>query len=277
MRTLLLSIFVATGTAVGQTESPAPGPQFDVASVKPNTGVERGVEIGFPSPGWFHARNVWLRFLVQNAWNVKDYQVVGGPGWAASERYDIDAKTDGKASRDQMWLMLQTLLRDRFRLALHHESKEWPVYNLVAASKGGIKLQATKEGSCLQRNPEAAPAPDAPNTNVCGSSQWSARHVNGTAISIQQFTAMLANILQRPVADNTGFTGTFDVHLSWTPDQTTPGLMAPGLAPPPIPSDNAAGPTIFNVLVDQLGLKLQAAKGSVDVLVVDRAERPSGN
>ena len=274
----MLFILVAAGTAMSEAQSPVSPPQrFDVASVKPNSGVERGVQIDFPSPGRFYAQNVWLRFLIQNAWNVKDYQVVSGPGWAASERYNIDAKTNPSTSREQIRLMIQALLQDRFQLVLHRESRSLPVYHLGMASKDGSKLLPSKKGSCIERNSEPAPAPGSPIPNYCGISQWSPRSLIGTAITMQQFISTLENILQRPVIDETGFTATFDVNLSWIPDQVTPGLLAPGVSPSPLPSPNDAGPTIFTALAEHLGLRLQAAKGPVDVLVIDHAERPSAN
>jgi len=271
-----LLILVATSTALSQQRSAVVRSQFDVISVKPNPGLERGVQFSFPSPGRFHAQNVWLRFLIQNAWDVKDYQVESGPAWAASDRYDIDAKTDPNTSREQMRLMIQTLLEDRFQLLIHHESRSLPVYHLVATSKGGIKLQPSKKGSCLERNSDPVPTPGPSTKTYCGGSEWSPQSLIGNAITTQQFTTMLGNILQRPVIDETGFTATFDVRLSWIPDQMTPGLMAPGVTPRPLPSPNSEGPTIFTALAD-LGLRLQAAKGPVDIIVIDRAERPSAN
>jgi uncharacterized protein (TIGR03435 family) len=272
-----LLIVIASGASMGQSQSPDSRPQFEVVSVKPHTGAERAVQIGFPSPGRFEAQNVWLRFLIQNAWNVKDYQVVSGPGWAASERYDIEAKTDPNTSREQMRLMIQTVLEDRFQLVLHHESRSLPVYHLVTGSKDGSKLSPSKEGRCIERDPSPAAIPRSPSSSYCGSSQWSPQSLIGTAITMQQFTTMLENILQRPVIDETGFTAKFDVRLTWVPDQVTPGLLAPGVSPPPLPSANDSSPTIFNALAEDLGLRLRAEKGPVDILVIDRAERPSAN
>jgi uncharacterized protein (TIGR03435 family) len=276
-----LFILLTSSAAICKAQSPAPRPQFDVVSVKPNTGTGRGVQIGSPSPGRFRAENVWLRFLIQNAWNVKDYQIVGGPAWAASDRFNIDATADSKTTREQMRSMIQTMLEDRFQLALHHESKELPVYDLVAAPKGGIRIQVSKEGSCVPRAPDSQPpAPPAAGQSppvFCGSTQWSPQNVSGNSISMQQFTTLLANILQHPVIDKTGFTGTFDVHLNWTPDQRTPGMMAPDVPPPVLPSADDQGPTLFTVLEEQLGLKLQPGKGPVDILVIDHAEKPSAN
>ena len=246
-------------------------PRFEVVSVKPNNSLDRAVRINFPSPGRFVAQNVWLRFLIQNAWNVRDYQVVAGPGWAASDRFDIEAKGDAKASREEMRLMLQHLLEDKFQLTIHHESRNLPLYRLVAAPDGS-KLHEPEKGRCLEQG--AQPAPGKPE---CGSSEWSPRSLSGTAITMQQFTAMLQNILQRPVIDQTGFGGPFDVTLNWVPDQTTPGLLAPGVEPPPLPATNDSGPTIFNAIAESLGLRLQASKGPVDILVIDRAEKPPAN
>src|SRR5215472_16303958 len=170
MNVRLLFILVAAGTAMSQAQSPVSlPPRFDVASVKPNSGVERSVQIDFPSPGRFYAQNVWLRFLIQTAWNVKNYQVVSGPGWAASDRYDVDAKADPSTSREQIRLMIQALLQDRFQLALHHESRSLPIYHLVTASKDGSKLQPSKSGSCIERNSEPAPAPGSRSPTYCGS------------------------------------------------------------------------------------------------------------
>lgn len=268
---------LAVGTVVAHSQSSSSNPQFDVVSVKPNTGIERSVQINFPSPGRFHAENVWLRFLIQNAWNVKDYQVVSGPGWAASDRYDIDAKTGRPASREEMRLMLQSLLQDRFRLVIRHETRSLPVYHLVAAPTTGSKLQPAETGNCVERNSDPAPTPSSRQPNYCGSSEWGPHSLIGNAITMQQFTTMLENILQRPVIDETGFTARFNVRLIWVADQVTPGLRAPGVPPPPAPSPIDNGPTIFTALAEHLGVRLQATKGPVDILVIVGAEKPAAN
>jgi len=154
--------------------------KFEVATIKRNTSGERRVDIGGPSPDKFQASNVWLRFLIQWAWNVKGYQIEGGPGWAGSERYDINATKDPAAGLEQTKLMLQALLEDRFQLTLHPETKESQVYELVAA-KGGIKLQASKDGSCVAP-PNTPPSPGRDPTRDCGFMAMSPRNVEGTAI-----------------------------------------------------------------------------------------------
>lgn len=129
---------------IGVAQSPqiAPRPKFEVASIRRNTSGHPGVTIGAISRARFDAQNVWVRFLVEYAWNVRDFQLSGGPAWAASDRYDIRATKDAGASLAQTRLMLQTLLEDRFQLTLHPETKESQVYALVAA-RGGIKLRAS--------------------------------------------------------------------------------------------------------------------------------------
>ncbi len=258
----MTALFVLVTAAISQAQSP-PDPQFEVASIKLNTSGARAVSIGASSPRAFKAENVWLRFLIETAWNVKDYQVSGGPDWATSNRYDIDARTDTDASFEQMRPMLQDLLKDRFQLALHRESKDLPVYALVAA-KGGIKLKVSTKENCIPRD--------------CDGLATSPRSLNGTAISMEQLTTALSNTMQRTVIDQTGFTGPFDVHLEWIEDQSTPGFYAPGLQPPPsaLPA-NGSGPTVFTVLQEQLGLKLESTKGPVTILVIDHAVRPSAN
>jgi uncharacterized protein (TIGR03435 family) len=267
-RQRLLIALILTAAAPGQTRLPPASAQFEVASVKPHPGVDRPVSIGSPSPGRFRAENVWLRFLIEMAWNVKDFQVSGGPAWASSDRFDISAEIPANVRFEEMRPMLQYLLEDRFQLALHRASKELPVYALVAA-KGGIKLQTSGEGDCVSRQKPR---------DSCGSMMTSPRSISGTAISMEQFTAALSNTMQRTVIDKTGFAGKFDVHLEWTEDQSTPGLYAPGLRPAgPAASPDLSGPAIFTVLQEKLGLKLESATAPVPTLVIDHAAKPSAN
>jgi uncharacterized protein (TIGR03435 family) len=275
-----MPLIVFTATSLGQTQSPPARPQFDVASIKLNAGGARAVSIGAPSPGTFRAENIWLRFLIEMAWNVKDFQVSGGQVWATSNRYDINARAPGNATFEQMRPMLQTLLEDRFQLALHRESKELPVYALVPG-KGGIKPKVSGKENCITEDPNAPPSTPAPGRQAlpsCGAMMTSPRNLHGTAISMEQLIAALSNTMQRTVVDQTGFTGPFDVHLEWTEDQSTPGFWAPGLAPPAsaLPTDGSR-PSIFTVLQEQLGLRLESTKGPVEMLVIDHAERPSAN
>jgi uncharacterized protein (TIGR03435 family) len=270
--------FVATvGAAKPQISVPVPRAEFDVASIEANNSGTREVKIGASSPGTFNAENVWLRFVIQLAWNVKDFQVLGGPGWAASERYDINAKTATGATFEQMKPMIQALLEDRFHLALHPENRELPVYELTTA-KGGVKLQASQAGSCVTRDSAfGLPATGQKPPDFCGNMTMSPRSIAGNGISMQQIATALSNALRRTVVDKTGLTGVFDVHVEWTADQSTPGLLAPGLAPVANEPPADAGGSLFTVIQEQLGLRLQSGKAPVEVLVIDHAERPGAN
>jgi uncharacterized protein (TIGR03435 family) len=168
--------------------------------------------------------------------------------------------------------MLKALLEDRFGLKLHAETREMPVYALVTTRN--VKLQETKEGSCTAPHPNS---PDLPGQRpVCGNIGMSNHSVGGIGISMAQLAATLSNVLQRTVLDQTRLTGSFDVHVEWTADQSTPGLFAPGLEPPAAPVPDG-GASIFTAIREKLGLSLEAKKGLVTVLVIDEAERPSAN
>lgn len=137
-------------TALGVFGQSGTRPKFEVASVKPS--LDPGFMAVRPLPGRLTA-NASLRLLMQNAYTVQPFQIVGGPGWINSERYAIEAKAAGNAGRAQMFLMLQSLLEDRFQLKIHRETRELPVYNLVTA-KSGLKLPPPKEGACLSPTPD---------------------------------------------------------------------------------------------------------------------------
>ncbi len=272
-RSIAIGLALAVAGAVQSQDVPL-RPKFEVASIKRNTLGGFGIRILAPSPRRFEADNVWLRLLIQTAWNVKDYQITGGPGWAGSDRYDVQATTDSDASFDQKRLMLQALLEDRFQLMLHRETKESQVYELVAA-KGGVKLPPSIYETCVV--PPRAQSPGRDPSKDCGFMRMSPSSVDATAINMEQLALALSNALQRTVIDRSGLTGIFDVRLEWTADQSTPGLMAPGLPPAAPNATDPNGKSIFTTVQEQLGLKLESAKGPVDFLVIDRLERPSEN
>jgi len=210
-------------------------------------------------------------------------QVVGGPDWINSHGYDIEAKPGGNTDPKQIWLMWQTLLADRFKLRLHREIRELPIYNL-AASKSGPKLPAAEKADCV---PPGTPPRHVPGKVDCGyvSGPFSGYtagllHIKGSKVHMADLIRELALILDRPVLDKTEFTGEFDLNLSFTADEATMGL--PGSGGPGdrgshrLPTDPNY-PNISAALEEQLGLKLVPAKGPVEVLVIDHAERPTTN
>ncbi len=223
--------------------------------------------------------NLALRRLILNAYGVQDYQLSGDPPWLASEHYDIQATAAGNTSVQQMeGPMLQVLLEERFKFTLHRETRQLLVYEL-AVSKGGAKLQLSKEGSCtpysVDSPPPPASTPGQPNSNFCGlhlSVNGLNRTVDGEGVTMTAFAASLSrnytSDLGRNVLDTTGLSGAFDVHLKWAIQPLTgAGDVAP----------DVTGPSVFNALQDQLGLRLESAKGPVEVLVIDHIEKPAAN
>jgi uncharacterized protein (TIGR03435 family) len=272
-------------TAFALFAQPGTRPKFEVASIKPS--MERGFMAVRPLPGRLTA-TATVRVLMQNAYAMQPFQIVGGPDWINSERYGIEAKADGDASRAQMFLMLQSLLEDRFHLKTHRETKELPVYALVAA-KSGLKLPTPKEGSCVSPAADAAPdwyggrvAPPQPGPTPlarCGEAKVVlvlepiGARIQGGKVGMAELARILSMALGRAVIDKTGFTGLFDAKLDFTPDETTAALPPP----PPGTQQQFTNPSILVALQEQMGLRLEATKGPVDVIVVDAVERPSAN
>lgn len=188
-----------------------------------------------------------------------------------ADPYDVKAKGNGSADLDKFRLMLRSMLEDRFHLMLHRETKELPVYELVAA-KGGFKFAASKEGSCLPPDPNRPPpAPDGPIPRICGGARMGRGLIDVVGVTMPRLIFILSDTLGRAVVDKTGFTGTFDAHLEFTPDEGT------GNVPGQAATVDLPGPSIFTALQEQLGLRLEPAKGPVEVLVIDHVERPSEN
>ena len=194
--------------------------------------------------------------------------------------YDIEAKPEANTDQKHAWLMLQTLLADRFRLTLHRETRELPVYDLTA-KKSGIKLPAAKEANCVSFQPGTTPQ-SIPGSVDCGYAPLllssTGLRMNGRKLHMADLVRELAMTLGQPVMDKTGFTGEFDLNLNYTDEALT---KSPVSAAPDDPGSNRlpAEPNLSIVFaaMEQLGLKLQPAKGPVEVLVVDHAERPTAN
>jgi uncharacterized protein (TIGR03435 family) len=194
--------------------------------------------------------------LVQQAWAISGYRIYGGPSWLDSTRFNIAAKAPdgaGNLTLDQMRPMLQTLLTDRFHLVLHRDTKELPLYRLVV-SKNGKKFRE----SAASGEPQ---------------SRMGTGQITDEKASLDALASQLGQQLGRFVVNETGLGGDFAFHLEWTPD---PGQNLGGDSDTPPPA-GADGPSIFTALQEQLGLKLESAKGPVEVLVIDNAEKPDAN
>ncbi len=274
----------ASGT---QAESQK-APEFEVASIKPTKAGTPGFFINMRPGGRFSATGITVKFLLEQAYDVKDSQVIGAPSWTDSERYDIDAKPDeaeiaktNKLSpderRQELMKMLQSLLADRFKLSLGHDTRELPVYALVVA-KNGPKFHE----STIKPTPNQPDAPLPPPGQ--GGPPRQGIRMNGrgdltvTYVDVPMFADLLSRMVGRIVVDKTGLTGKYDFTLKWTPDEGQGMMGGPprpdGIAPPP---PDPSGPSIFTALQEQLGLKLDSQKAMTDVLVIQHVERPTEN
>jgi len=251
----------------------AAGPQFEVVSVKPNISASDQVDFAAPVGGRFKATNVSVRMLIMRAYKVKNFEVSGGPSWIGSDRYDIAAtSSDINNDEAQFKLMLQALLADRFKLAVHRETRQMPVYALLPA-KDGLKLPEAM-GNCVEHG---TPPPSTPFF-LCGGFMMDGSHLEGRRISMAQFAGALSNMLGRPVIDQTGYGRAFDVRLEFAPESIA-ALGGGGFGAPTLPSDapDSSTPTIFTAIQQQLGLPLESQKGPAGILVIDHAEKPSAN
>jgi len=223
----------------------APGtPAFDVASVKPTRngrnaeGFSRS-SVNVPSPGRFLATNSSLDECIRWAYEVKDYQI-SGPDWLNSDAasFDIEAKAPPETPIAQIRLMVQTLLAERFKLRLHRETRMLSIYVLVAG-KNGPKLQAGDADGRMGTS--------------TGGGRMVAHHV-----SMAQFAYQLSREIGRPVFDKTGIEGAFDITLEYAPVNS---------------ADAGPRPSIFTAIQERTGLRLEAAKGPVEILVIDHMEK----
>jgi len=257
-RTLLAILFVSTAMA----QSPRPAfTEFEVAAVKPAEANAVGRWIRMQTVHQFVAHNSTLLYLIAPAYNVSPHAISGGPAWVDADRFEITAKAPGeiRPTWDEQMAMLRKLLADRFQLTFHREPREMPAYVLTVA-KGGSKL---KESAPAAVPPEGPPplvfvlAPDVVRMNARGVTL-------AEVVSVMQRAA-----LPHPVLDRTGLTGLYDFDLEFAPDETVFGGV--------LKATDTSRPGLFTAIQQQLGLRLESTKAAVDTIVIDRAERPSGN
>lgn len=272
------------GVAAPQTQATAPE-SFEVASIKPSAPDSRMMRMmgTSSSDGRYTASNVTVKMLIQQAYDLKDYQISGGPTWLTSDRYDIVAKAETpNIDHERLKVLLQSLLAERFKIQVHRETKELPIYALVVG-KNGPKLH---ESEVKPSTPGGAGGASAGGGTAGILSAAIPRGGSGGGkfsfqmAPISTLVSMLSQQLGRVVLDKTGLTGKYDITLEYALDETQRGMMFGGMAPPatdsPLPADTSR-PSIFTAVQEQLGLKLEATKGPVETLVIDHLEKPSGN
>ena len=256
MRRWLFLLVVMPALLRGQTPTPL---AFDVTSVKPTSADDLRFAFRIEPDGTVFASGITLKRLVMTAYGLQGFRIVGGPDWTASARWNVQAKHQGIASLDQIHDMLRTLLEERFQLHTHQETRNLPVYVLVV-DRNGPKVPRTQDVSA-KPTVQAVPG--------------SVRLTNATSAT---FASQLSYSVARPVIDETRLSGTFDFALMWTPLPNEDGVPTTAGLPAGVSEQASAigeGASIFTAIREQLGLRLNATRGPVDVLVIDHVKKPT--
>lgn len=256
MKHLFAGIVLSAGLLCGQAG-------FDVVSIKPSDPFAGNMHIGIGPSGSFEASGVNLMTLIAQAYDVRGFQIDGGTGWMVDDKYTIVTKDEAKSptgaelsamndaqrqqAHDRQMAKLRAMLADRFQLKTHRETKEMPVYELTVA-KGGVKMQVAPE--------------DGNNDVSLNSSRTNEARtgVEAKRLPMEVLTRFLSNQVGRTVVDRTGLTAHYNFKFVYSADM-----------------GDTTGPSIFTAVQEQLGLKLESGKGPVEVVVIDRVERPSGD
>ena len=238
-----ISVFLFSAVAFGQPAAPA----FDVASVKPSTGNIADFRV-YPG-GRLHITGQTVNIILRQAYGLEHYQISGGPPWLDTDRFDIEAKAEGEPTREQMMVMLQTLLADRFQLKVRRETQDENVYALVVA-KGGHKLKPPTGDRSYVSLWRYDP-PTEPGVHYA---------LRGKKADLALIAKHIGQQMSRPVVDRTGITGEFDFEVDFAIDDKP-----------------ESGPTLMAAIQATLGLKLEPAKAPMETLVVEHVEKPSAN
>jgi len=267
-------------------QQPAPAREFDVVSIKPSP---PGASNRLPriNPGRVEIYNTTLRRLIgmtHSRFAFDPRQVVGGPSWIDSERFDLIAtmnlppQFDSSGVPAGLVAMLRTLVEERFQVKTHNERREGDVYALTFARsdrKTGADLRSVPDmcAAAMKEQSGATPAPPRKGPPQCSFGGPPGKLI-GTGVTMAMIANVLSDHVGRLVVDRTGLAGSFDFELNFDP--ASAAKAPPGAPPGPLPVDDTK-PSIFTALQEQLGLKLESTRGPIDVLVVDQAERPAAN
>ena len=269
---VLIATLTVPAVIAGQSSASPPGddrPRFDTASVKPNQSPEAGINNRF-SPGRFAYVNTPLWVLITLAYDVPSERVLDIPDWARRDKYDITAthSPEYRAFSQQQRAMLQRLLEERFSLKAHRETREMPVYELIKARSDG-QLGRWLHAATLDCSPGSTA-----DLSQCGT-RIIPGLIDGKWVPWQMLLDQLPSAVGRTVIDKTGLQGRFEVRLEWSPDPSvsrSPEAVASATVAAATPGERVG---IFTALPEQLGVKLQDARAPLEVLVIDRLERPT--
>jgi uncharacterized protein (TIGR03435 family) len=268
---LLAGLNAGPGSQQGDAPKAAAKPlAFEVTSVKPTATPPSQGEFGgiraLPGGQTYVARFVPLKLMMKLMYKITDSQIVGGPDWINTDRFDVRAKAEQPTTLDNLHIMFQTLLADRFELKFHRETRTLPAF-LLTVDKGGSKMKVNESPEPFdipiqlssQAQPPKPPVFTGARVSMEYLSWWLGQQLN----NVQQ--------VDRPVVDQTGLKGFYDFKLSYAPDLS--GRTGPNGETPP----SFDGPSLFQALREQLGLKLESSKGPVEVFVIDHVEKPKEN
>jgi uncharacterized protein (TIGR03435 family) len=271
-----------------QVSSATGSPAFDIVSVKQNKSGEpayratSNIPLGFgdsyaPAGGLFSATNHFVADYIGFAYKLNSYQKRAlesqFPKWAKDERFDIEARADGNPSEDQIRLMMRAVLADRFKLAVHAETREGPMFAMVLEKPGdrgpSLQLRSAQSEPCgaFTTSASARSASGVPSacdvflTLVDGGHS----HLSARDVSTQMIADWLMGSFDRPIIDRTGLHGLYDISLEWTTETTS------------VPAQSEPGATFLQALNEQLGLKLESTRGAIETLTIDHLEEPSAN
>jgi uncharacterized protein (TIGR03435 family) len=294
MTRILVALVTSLATAgLARPAAQESQPSFEVASVRRNTSGTGLMTVGMAPGGRLNMTNLPVRNLIVRAYGVQPYQIVGGPDWIGADRFDVVAKAaSADATPEQINAMMRSLLADRFKLVARRETRELPVYYLVKAREDGrlgpelkpaeVDCGAAGRGRGGPQPGPGAPVPGpraggfapGPGAGGCGLMIAPGRlQMGGQPIAAAAST--LANQVGRPIVDKTGLEGNYDLTLSWMPEAgrgAPAGPLPPGA--PDLPPIDPDAPSLFTAVQEQLGLKLESARGPVEVIVIESIQPP---
>lgn len=272
-RLALVCLFAAVSA---QAQEPA----FEVASVRPTKSTLPGGLTDLRAGGAFVAENVTLLGLISTAYSLDMYRIFGGPDWIRTARFDVQARSAASVAPDETRRMLRSMLAQRFKVSVRMESREMPIYVLTmnrSDGRPGAGMRPADPAACVDRGPQPGrvPAGELPS---CGRLPQGPGRLSGRSAPISLLLTQLSSITGRVVRDRSGLAGVFDIDVEWGLTEQQVAALAPltppGATPPVFDPDK---PTLFTALQEQLGLRLDATDGPVDVIVVDSAELPTEN